>query len=174
MMMRNVDYNVNLSADYQINKNHSLSLSYAYNYNQNRDETNYMLEKTNFGLGTVDTMRVHSFNNTDNHNHSAAFFYRGKSGKWSYNADINYVYNCNTPDNTFERGEHFTLRNHYNDHMNFARLRSDARRHWDTDRTMSVRISIRIIVSTLTDSSAIALGSTCGEELTALATIRLQ
>ena len=133
--LNNSDYNVNLSVDYQISKNHSLSWSYAYYYSLNQDETNYMLEKTNLGLGTIDTMTVHSFNNTDNHNHSTALFYRGKSGKWSYNADINYVYNCNTPDNTFERGEHFTLRNHYNDHMNYARLRSDARRHWDTNRT---------------------------------------
>ena len=133
-LLENQDYQVNLSVDYQLNKNHSLSWTYVYDYNRNKDQLNYLLEQRHLNIGTIDTLDVHSLNNTSNHNHSTALFYRGRSGQWSYNADINYVYNRNTPDNTFQRGENFTLRNHYNDHMHYTRFRSEARRNWYADR----------------------------------------
>lgn len=134
MLLESQDYQVNLSVDYQLNKNHSLSWSYIYDYNRDKDQLNYLLEQQYINNGTIDTLDVHSLNNTSNHNHSTALFYRGRSGQWSYNADFNYVYNRNTPDNTFQRGENFTLRNHYNDHMHYTRLRSEARRNWHADR----------------------------------------
>ena len=133
-LLENQDYQVNLSVDYQLNKTHSLSWTYVYDYNRDNDQLNYSLEQRHINIGTIDTLDVHSINNTYNHNHSTALFYRGRSGKWSYNVDINYVYNRNTPDNTFMRGEHFTLRNHYNDHMHFTRFRSEARRNWYENR----------------------------------------
>ena len=133
-LLDNVDYQVNLSVDYQLSKSHSLSWTYVYDYNRNEDQLSYQLEQRNINMGMIDTLDVHSQNNTYNHNHSTALFYRGRSGNWSYDADINYVYNRNTPDNTFWRGEAFTLRNHYNDHMHFTRFRSEARRNWHQNR----------------------------------------
>ena len=133
-LLENQDYEVSLSADYQVNKKHSLSITYVYDYNRNEDQLNYLLEQRHMDIGTIDTIDVHSINNSSNHNHSTALFYRGRSGKWSYNADFNYVYNCNTPDNTMQRGEAFTLRNHYSDHMHFTRFRSEARRNWHDNR----------------------------------------
>ena len=128
-LLDNVDYQVNLSVDYQLNKNHSLSWAYVYDYNRDENQLNYLLEQRHMNIGTIDTLDVHSINNTYNHNHSTALFYRGRSGAWSYEADFNYVYNRNTPDNTFQRGSTFTLLNHYNDHMHYTRFRSGARRN---------------------------------------------
>lgn len=133
-LLDNVDYQVNLSVDYQLNKNHSLSWAYVYDYNRDENQLNYLLEQRHMNIGTIDTLDVHSINNTYNHNHSTALFYRGRSGAWSYEADINYVYNRNTPDNTFQRGSTFTLLNHYNDHMHYTRFRSGARRSWYDNR----------------------------------------
>lgn len=133
-LLKNQDYEASVSADYQINKNHSLSWTYVYDYNKDENQLNYLLEQRHINIGTIDTLDVHSLNNTDNHNHSTAFFYRGKTSAWNYETDFNYVYNRNTPDNTFIRGETFTLRNHYNDHMNYTRFRSEARRGWYENR----------------------------------------
>ena len=132
--LNDVDYHANLSVDYQINKNHSLSWAYVYDYNRGDNQLNYLLEQRHMNTGTIDTLDVHSLDDTYNNNHSTALFYRGQSGKWSYNADINYVYNRNTPDNTFQRGPAFTLRNHFSDHMHFTRFRSEARRSWYDNR----------------------------------------
>ena len=133
-LLKNQDYEANISADYQINKSHSFSWTYVYDYNKDENQLNYLLEQRHMNIGTIDTLKIHSLNNTDNHNHSTALFYRGQSGKWNYEADFNYMYNRTTPDNTLLRGETFTLRNHYNDHMHYTRFRSEARRNWYENR----------------------------------------
>ncbi|MDE6721036.1 MAG: hypothetical protein K2J84_02680 [Bacteroidaceae bacterium] len=133
-LLDNHDWEVHTSADYQLNKNHSFSWTYKYNFSHNQDKLDYLLEQIHETISTIDTLNVHSLNNTNNRNHSTALFYRGKSGKWNYDADFNYVYNHNTPDNTLQRGEGFTLINHYNDYMHYTRLRSSARRNWYENR----------------------------------------
>ncbi len=133
-LLKSQDYEASVSADYQINKHHSLSWTYVYDYNKNENQLNCLLEQRHVNIGTIDTLDVHGLNNTDNHNHSTALFYRGKTGAWSYEADFNYVYNRSTPDKTLQRGETFTLRNHYNDHMHYTRFRSEARRGWYENR----------------------------------------
>ena len=79
-LLDNVDYQVNLSVDYQFNKNHSLSWAYVYDYNRDENQLNYLLEQRHMNIGTIDTLDVHSLNDTYNHNHSTALFYRGRSG----------------------------------------------------------------------------------------------
>ena len=133
-LLENQDYQINVSVDYQFNKNHSLSWAYVYDYNLDKNQLSYQLEQWNMNIDLIDTLDIHSQNDTYNHNHSTALFYRGRLGNWNYDADINYVYNRNTPDNTFHRGELFTLRNHYNDHMHFTRFRSEARHNWHENR----------------------------------------
>ena len=119
---------LNLSADYQINADHSLSFLYRCTPGSEDYRRQESVERTWLETGMVDTV-FKDYKSCDHKiTHTIGAFYRGRVKGWGFTYDFNYRRNQNQPDMAMDRSSGFAYDYRYDNTMDYVWTKSEVNR----------------------------------------------
>lgn len=115
--------NVQLSADYAFSKDNSISFVYALSSYKNNGSNDITINRTYEDDRPEVLLEQKTNIHLRTNEHSLGVFFHDNSHKIKYSSDLNYRFLPSNDHNQLNESTGFSLDNHFQDRMNFARLR---------------------------------------------------